>query len=125
MLCMQNMAIVLHYGLGASDQTSCAVTLVIFIIAVFAFFVLESFYLGSYMEYTISFYFGLIWVLGGIFTEVWGKNDTIGGVVLGMLLLICIMWVIRFYIVLIRHRVGNSYGDLVENEENASLVNKK
>ncbi|XP_066920642.1 uncharacterized protein [Clytia hemisphaerica] len=124
MLCMQNMAIVIHHGLGASDQTSSAVTLTIFILSVFAFFVLENCYFGEYMEYTITFYFGVIWVLGGIFTEVWGENNAIGGVVLGMLLIVCILWVIRCYIVWVKYKVDNSDGELAKKDEKVSLVGK-
>lgn len=118
---MLSFSIVLNRDLDVSDQSASLASLVILTIVVVGYFVCESWVFPTYTEYTVSFYIGLIWAFSGIFSGVWGENDVIGGYVLALLILSCILLVVRIVIIVMRHR-RRSYETIGYNADTEAIT---
>jgi len=107
-----NTAIVFAYELGASTETASIIVLSFLTVIVLAWYLLENFAFENYTEYTFTAYIGWIWGLSGIFANIWGKNDTIGGFVLGLLILTIIMFISRVVLIVLRSMKNKSYENI-------------
>lgn len=116
-----SMAIVLTRELEAADQTASITALVILAVITILYFYAENFWLKSYTEYTFTFYLGLIWALSGVFVGVWGVNDIVGGLTLGLLVVVCLLFVLRLVVLVLRSRKRESYDQITYNSETQAI----
>lgn len=113
--------VVFSYELGASTETASIIVLSFFTVILLAWYLLESFVLQTYTDYTFTHYIAYIWALSGMFVRSWNKNDTVGGFVLGLLILAIVLLVVRIILIAVRCSKRKNYQNIGYDAEKQAI----
>lgn len=105
-------SVFLHFELGASDFSVSLGMLIMMGVATLVWFVIESFPLRNYTEYTFSAYLVTIFYVSGIVAKVWDEDKIVGGFAVFFLVATCIIFLIRCFMLAYRSSKRGSYENI-------------
>jgi len=105
-------SVFLRFELGASDFSVSLVMLILMGVLTLVWFVIESFVLKIYTEYTFSAYLVTIFYFSGTVAKVWDEDKIVGGFAVFFLVATCIIFIIRCFLLAYRSSKRRTYENI-------------